>query len=245
MLSRNCQLRELEREVCGQDCQQLLECLKRREPSLGAFASWPDAVEFLLQGPNKDPGKDAVLRPILELRDSDPRRAVVLLFLFWRRLGWVYGWKQRLDPDATALWSNVTWVFMRVVEGLDVTRRRDRLIDKVINDVVNGLSREYRRSRVRSAREVPTDPQDPNGAIESDQRSSQDRRLASLLAERRLRRHLAAGRLSEADFFLLCGTYIYNHPLADCARELGLTPEAAKKRRQRAMKRLRPYEIQD
>lgn len=245
MPSRNTQLRTLEHEVCSSGCQELLERLQEHEPSLVGFTSWPEAAAFLARGSNKDAGKGEVLRPILEARDADSRWSVVLLFLFWHRLAWVHRLKRRLDEDPDELWANVTWVFTRAICRLDIDRRPDRLIDKVVNDVAKGLSREYGRSRRRSKLEEATDPQDPEGHIARDQRPTSDPEKDCRAAENRLRRHLDAGRLSETDFFLLCGTCIYGRPLADCARELSLTQEAAKKRRQRALKAIRPYEVRD
>ncbi len=53
-------------------------------------------------------------------------------------------------------------------------------------------------------------------------------------AQERLREHLNAGRITEADFLLLIGTRVYGKSVADCARETGLDYQVAKKRRQRA-----------
>ena len=50
----------------------------------------------------------------------------------------------------------------------------------------------------------------------------------------RLREHMEAGRISEADFLLLVGTRVYGKSVADYARETGLDYQVAKKRRQRA-----------
>ena len=58
----------------------------------------------------------------------------------------------------------------------------------------------------------------------------------------RLRRHMEAGRITEFDYLLLVGTRVYRKPLAEYAREVGVSYEKAKKRRQRAERKLREYE---
>ena len=51
---------------------------------------------------------------------------------------------------------------------------------------------------------------------------------------KRLRAHMDAGRITEADFLLLVGTRVYGRSVANYARETGLGYQVAKKRRQRA-----------
>ncbi|HHK41311.1 MAG TPA: hypothetical protein ENJ50_02735 [Planctomycetaceae bacterium] len=50
----------------------------------------------------------------------------------------------------------------------------------------------------------------------------------------RLREHVAAGRIAEVDLHLLVGTRLDGKGIRQCASELGISYEAAKKRRQRA-----------
>lgn len=54
----------------------------------------------------------------------------------------------------------------------------------------------------------------------------------------RLRALARAGRISRADFQILLGCYVYGRPLEKMARHLGVEYQAAKKRRQRAVKKL-------
>jgi hypothetical protein len=58
----------------------------------------------------------------------------------------------------------------------------------------------------------------------------------------RLRQHMNAGRITEADFLLLVGTRVYGKSVADYAREAGMTYQVAKKRRQRAEAAIRQFE---
>jgi len=57
-----------------------------------------------------------------------------------------------------------------------------------------------------------------------------------------LREHVAAGRLSEADYLLVVGTRKYVQSVADYARQNGLDYQVAKKRRQRAEAAIRQFE---
>ncbi len=59
-------------------------------------------------------------------------------------------------------------------------------------------------------------------------------RQAQELEIQRLREHMEAGRLSEADCLLLVGTRVYGQSIADYARVAGLDYQVPKKRRQRA-----------
>ena len=67
-------------------------------------------------------------------------------------------------------------------------------------------------------------------------------REAQELEIRRLREHVEAGRITEADYLLLVGTRVYGKPVADYAREKGLAYQAVKKRRQRVEAVIRGFE---
>ena len=69
-----------------------------------------------------------------------------------------------------------------------------------------------------------------------------DRRIAQEAEIERLRDHLAAGRITEADFLLIVGTRVYGQSIPAYARAAGLKKEAAKKRRLRAEAAIRHYE---
>jgi len=59
---------------------------------------------------------------------------------------------------------------------------------------------------------------------------------------KRLKEHMQAGRITEADFFLLVGTRVYGRSIAHYARAVGLNYQVAKKRRQRAEAAIRRFE---
>jgi hypothetical protein len=205
-------------------------------------------IAFMRRGTSRDLRKDQILRPIFEAHaeDEDPRWRAVLLAIFWPALGSIHFQKRHWDTDPDELWQSIVWIFLQVLCRVDVKRRPDRLVQKVFNDTVHRLCAEYRRVWNRADREVYPEPgqveamADLKGVdlAEIDRRREQEAEL------KRLREHLDAGRISEADFFLILGTRVYGRSIPDHARGTGLNPEAAKKRRQRAEAAIRRHETE-
>jgi hypothetical protein len=192
------------------------------------------------RGTSRDPDKDAVLLPIVQAHAEDhaPCWRTILLVIFWPGLESIWRRKRHWDSDPDALWANILWAFLQTVCRLDPSKRSSRLVQKVINDVFHRLHDEYRREWNRAARQTVTDPDELAGRDVEDKRGAaaatlwveQEARIAILKA------HRAAGRISDTDFLLLVGTQVYGRSLAECARESGLSYEAAKKRQQRAIR---------
>ena len=237
----------LEQEIGGEEYQPFLMRLKREHPFYRDLSTWGEVVAFMREGSSKDPLKDEVLRPILAAHavDGDPRWRTILLVIFWPGLRSICIRRRRLDAEPQELWANAVWAFLYTVCRLDPSKRPNRLVQKLVNDTAWRLGLEYRRERDRAAIEVPTDPElievlaggseDP-GFTELDIREEQKIRI------KRLREHLEAGRIGEADFNLLVGTRVYGKLLRECAEEAGLPYQTAKKRRQRAEAAIRGFE---
>lgn len=248
-VSRDAERRQLEWEILQEDHQAMLDRLRKGNPLLRGFGTWGDVVAFMRQGTSRDPGKDAVLLPIVQAhaQDHDQRWRRILMVIFWPGLEAIWRRKRYWDSDPDALWTNVTWAFLQTVCRLDPSRRSSRLVQRTINDVFHRLHDEYRRDWDRAAREVVTDPDELVGRDVEDGREAA---AAALWMEQEsriaiLKTHRAAGRISDADFLLLMGTQVYGRSLVECALESGLNYEAAKKRHQRAMKAIGgfpPYE---
>lgn len=226
---------------------ELIQDLKRHEPFLRRFATWADVIAFMRTGTATDPGKNEVLRPILQAHreDHDPRWRTILLAIFWPGLESICRKKEHWDDDADELWQNAVWTFLRVVCHLDVGRRPTRLAQKLVNDTIHKLHSEYRQRWDLTNPEIlagPNDIESLAGGVEGvdieaiDLRQAHERELA------RLRGHLDAGTINENDFLLLVGTRLYGESVADHAREVGLDYQVAKKRRQRAEARIRQSE---
>ena len=237
----------LEQELETGEYQRLLWRLQRVSPFLGGFDTWADVVAFMRRGTSDDPQKDKVLRPILRAHEQngDHRWRTILLVMFWPGLQSIFWQKARWDSDPHERWQRVVWSFLEVVCRLDIRRRRRRLVQKLINDTVNRLYRQYKRDWNQAALAPSMDPgllETLAGGVEHidfaifEERDAQEAEIA------RLRAHMEGGRIGEADFLLLVGTRVYGQALADYVREHDLDYEAAKKRRQRAEATIRRHE---
>lgn len=198
-------------------------------------------------GISKDPLKDEVLRPIFEAHadDKDPLWRTILLVIFWPGLESIH-WKKRfwdLDPDER--WQNIVWTFLQVVCRVDIKQRPNRLAQKVFNDTVHRFYEECQRSWAPTNGEIFAEPEEIEFLAAGPEYSpvaAFELREAQELEIRRLREHVEAGRITEADYLLLVGTRVYGKPVADYAREKGLAYQAVKKRRQRVEAAIRGFE---
>jgi hypothetical protein len=229
----------LEQELETDEYQRLLRDLHRRNPFLRQFMTWADVIVFMREGTSQDPRKDEILRPIFEAHatDKDPRWRAVLLTIFWPGLQSIHFRKRRWDPDPEELWHNLAWIFLEVLCRIDVRSRPKRLVQKVVNDTAHLLHDEYRRIWNRATREKAADPEEMeelSGFVDEIDTIYMELREIQELEIRRLRGHLEAGRITEADYLLLVGTRVYGKPVVDYAREMGLAYQAVKKRRLRA-----------
>lgn len=170
---------------------------------------------------------------LIERPPGSPVRA----YIHFQKRGW--------DPDHDERGQNIMWTFLQVLCRVDVKRHPDRLVQKVYNDTVHHLHDEYRRSWNRMNREFTADPEEIDalaGGVEGIDFAAIELREAQEIEIQRLREHLDAGRITEADFLLLIGTRVYGKSVADYARETGLDYQVAKKRRQRAEAVIRRFE---
>ena len=239
----------LEQELETAEYKELLTYLQREEPSLRQFRTWGDVLAFMHTGTSRDPRKDEVLRPILAAlgEDQDHRWQMILFTIFWLGLMSISRKKRRWDKnEPDELWQRIFWAFHESVCRIDLTCRRDRLVQWIYNTTVDRLREQYRRDWRRSNREVCSE----SGQIEqvADLKGIDlegiDRRIEQEIEIGRLRDHLVAGRISEADFLLLVGTRLYGQSIPEYARGAGLKIEATKKRRQRAEVRIRCHETE-
>jgi hypothetical protein len=247
-LSRNRDRERLEQELQSREYQELLRGLQREEPFLRQFETWATVIAFMRRGTSRDTRKDEVLRPILRAHaeDEDARWRAILLVIFWPALESIHFKKYHWDPVyPDELWSNILWTFFEVVCRVDVKRRPERLVSKIVNDVFHRLHDEYRRVWDRMKRETNVEQEEFDvlaggvgemGFAEVEFREQQE------VEVRRLRKHMEEGRISEADCLLIIGSRVYGQSIADYAREAGLGYQVAKKRRQRAEAVIRQFE---
>jgi hypothetical protein len=244
---KNNDRRNLQLELATEHYRQLLRTLQRKEPFFRRFNDWKDVIAFMRQGTSHNPQKDEILRPIFKAHDEDqdPGWRTILTAIFWPALESIHWKKRGWDPDPDDRWENILWVFVEVICRIDVTKRPCRLVQKVFNDTVHRLHDEYRREWVHMEREKATEAsqlEDLAPRAEDIGFAAIELRDAQEAEIRRLQQHMQEGRISEADFFLLVGTRVYGHSVADYAREARLGYQVAKKRRQRAEATIRRFE---
>ena len=257
MRSRHEDRERLELEIRGSAYQALLHELQQRHPFLRRFHTWDEVISFMRDETSTDPRKDEVLRPLFEAHaeDADPRWRTILMVIFWPGLESIHWKKRSWDRDPDERWQNIVWTFLQVVCRVDVKRRSDRLASKVINDTFHHLHDEYRRIWDRTERETSVEREELEAFVDTDELNAAlagevmgvnfaalELREAQELEILRLREHLEAGRITEADFLLLVGTRVYGKPVVDYAREMGLAYQVAKKRRQRAEAAIRRFQ---
>ena len=142
-------------------------------------------------------------------------------------------------------WQNVLAAFVEAVCRTSMARRSTHLAAKLISQTFHLLYEHYERSWKRSADEVvvDTDELDEKATdklgVDFERIDARERQGNEI---NRLRRHLRSGLLSNDDFHLLIESRILGKSLQDCARALGITYQAAKKRRLRAESILRQFE---
>jgi hypothetical protein len=197
-------------------------------------------------GSSRDPRKDDILRPIFGAHgeDQDPRWRTILLVIFWPGLEGIHRKKQHWDPAPDTLWSNITWGFLETVCRIDTRERPNRLVQKIINDTIHRLYGEYRHEWRRVEREVSLETDEFERLAGGDE--GLEMAAVELLDEkefevRELKRYLASGVISEADFFLALGTIVYGASLSEYSEQAGLSYETVKKRRQRLEAKIRRH----
>lgn len=245
--SRDRDRARLEQEIQTEEYQVLLADLQGQAQILQRFSTWADVIQFMRSGFSQDPRKDEILRPIFmsHADETDPRWRAILMTIFWPALKSIHAKKRHWDDDPDELWSNIVWTFLKVICRVNVKRRPDRLVQKVYCETVHHLYDEYKRIWKRSKREPAQGASEIEalaGAVDGIDFDAIDLRRAHERKVMRLRAHLDAGRISEADFLLLVGTRLYGQSIAEYASGAGLKTETTKKRRQRAEAAIRRYE---
>lgn len=198
------------------------------------------------QGSSRDTRKDLILRPILESHHAcpDARWVEILLLIFWPGLHSIIGKMRGRDPDLDALWTNVEWAFTRVIYGLDPAQRASGLAQKIYNDTAHYIRKEYAVQEQRWKCQVSTESPEVDKLLAGDDPGIADFELRDERdgQSRWLYERCHKGVISEEDRDLIDWTIVYGEPLADYCRRAGITYEVAKKRRQRALRKLREHE---
>jgi hypothetical protein len=247
-VSRDRDRERLEQELQTGEYQNLLQRLQKKEPLFRQFNTWADVLAFMHQGSSQDPSKDEILRRSLAAHgeDGDHKWRTILLALFWPGLRSIQAKKRYWDKDdPDELWQRIYWAFHQSVCRIDVARRRDHLVQRIYNATIHRLHDDYRRDWLHAEREAATAPEELialAGVCEGIDFEGINLRETCRKKIDRLRGHVRAGRITEADFLLLIGTRLYGQKISDYARGAGLNTETAKKRRQRAEAAIRRHD---
>lgn len=228
-----------------------LQAESRGSP-LRSFGTWVDVRRWLDEIDARSPSADTILRPVLVKVNRLPDEIWhdIMLFLFWRPLVLCRGYLKRLDEkEPDALDSYILWAFIRVLHNLNLDVRQVRLGQKILNDVQYDVRLFYKTDRELTAkfRQLLTQENTeddgergfPAPPIEDGAFAAVEHRHDSDWACARLDALVRQGRISETDYLILLGCYLYEEPLKEIAERLGLTYDAARKRRQRVAKYFR------
>lgn len=219
------------------------------DPPIVAFATWNDVSRWLVVAGVRAEAADVVLRPVLTAfrRGAGDAWYHALLFLFCPHLDQIARHLHRLDEDAAVLDSQVHWAFLQAVHRIDPERRRTGLGRKILNDVQHDVRQFYARENAlrkqfaRPANDGEDD--DPEALIdnlggEDPGFERADARHDANWARALLESLVDRGRLSEPDYLIFIGRYLYGHSLWDLAAQQGVSYAAARKREQRVRKLL-------
>jgi len=232
------------RDLQTETAHALLRKAQRRDQRFPQFTSWDEAIAFMHNAKEDAREKDAILRAIFSCRSEDghPTWGTVLLLFFWPGLLSLFRRTFRYDPDKDERWRAITATFLESVKRLDVERRPDRIASKLMNDTRSYLYEKYDRIWTHQDRQRQQEPgfwkRHMKSTATGHGKAGRDHHESAESVMQLLRKARAAGVLDEHDRYLLIGTILYGKSLADCACEIGLTYEAAKKRRQRAYRSL-------
>ena len=241
--------KRLERELQASVYRILLINFRDRCESVQDVGTWLDVEKVILGGSRDDPLNDQILLTILVALHQDKRSEwrSVLLLLFWRDLIWIWRLHERLDNDESARWANGLWAFSETICCFDPTQRRERITQKIRNDTIHQVKRNYSSQLSRMSRFVSLEPEEDSDEGEARELVSPEdfdwtemvRRQEERDGVRVLEILAARGDITNRDLPLLIGTCIYGETLDSCAREEGISKAAAKKRRQRALASIR------
>jgi DNA-directed RNA polymerase specialized sigma24 family protein len=233
--TRECLLREL-----GETgFRELLGKLQQTHRLYRHFETWGEVIGFMHGRSADDPLNDEILRPILEAhaRDGDPRWRHVLMTIFWPGLVSVQRRLRKMERSGTDCAQDVDVMFLEVLLRLDLEKRSERFLQKILNETYHRLHTEYRRRHKRMGREIPTDPDVVIAMVGSyetdldellDRREQEEREIARY---QELARH---GVIPPRDVDLLIETRVRGLNVGEYARRTGKSYETLRKRRQRA-----------
>jgi hypothetical protein len=219
---------QLTARIARHDQYQYFQTIRSRQPDLQRFADIGALLGFQ-QSAGPDPGaRNAVLRALVAEAQADtgssPTAATVLLLALWPGLDAVHGRMIRCyrhDPDA--LVADLTGGLAVGIGNIDLGR-----VTQVAATLVMNLERDLKRA-LQKDHHIFIRP------LEDCEVVGADRDLECRLQEHDLHRLLGP------DAPLVAAVALHGATQAEAARMLGIEPEAARKRYQRALRRLEAF----
>lgn len=212
-----------------------------------SIVSWSEYALLVQSVDVQSPEADAVLEPLLRLVRRDPRArqqlGSVLLAVLWDSLEQLHRLKRRWCPDEDERWARILFNFARAANLVWARRRTDRIAKRLLGETARLLYREAKRDWKRYGLEQRTEPGELARRIHDGTGMEHARLEFQRWAEQKrcsLVEEVRAGRIAEADLFLLISRHIYGRSLAESAEALGLDYETARKRLWRAERRRKP-----
>ncbi len=227
----------LEGELGSTSYQEHFEAMRQSVSQLGQCRTWQDITDHLRAHLGDEALWDDVTRVACThyAAGKDNRWHTILLAIYWPKLEALFTKRFGWDRQSSDLWQNLAVAFLRTLSSVNLARRCDRLTQYICNRTSYLLYQQYHRVWDREAIEQTTETGDlPSGVI--DETTTDDGEQDQILECRRM---LETADLSPLDIHILIATRIYGHTLADVSKDIGLSVQAAKKRRQRAESRAR------
>lgn len=243
LISENKVLLEMD-TGCGGSLD-LLRQLQSRVPAIGACQTWREIARFIRPNTTDDTLRERILAATLQLhrRHRDQQSAQVLVLLMWQvlvrshRVGWSW------DRDGEDLWQNTMLQFLRVLAECDPPCSRVSHLTRVFHKTVGRVRKQYQRAwRLAAAERAMLNAMNANQFVVHhagfncvDDEDELQHGLALL------HRGVESGLIRETDRDLILTAGQSGISLRNLSKKIGISYDAAKKRRQRAGKRLREF----
>jgi hypothetical protein len=233
------QWRKLKKELSS--CHGLLKELQNYEFSFKKFNSWYEVIDQFKKTSWYIPQSDLILKPILQLtrRNNDPRWNIVWTALFWHVLESIFLKKIKFNIDhMDDLWQNINWAFLEVVYSLNIGKYKHNYAYLIYIKILNSLYTTYQLLQDVDRHEQCVDSMELVGLIGY----ADDAVFDELKITIYLRSYLLQGVITKTEYHLLERTLRYHELISECAGSLGLGYEAAKRQRQRALRKIQKIE---
>lgn len=235
---------DLDREISSPPSEALFLQFITKLPSehRNDLGGWSDLRETLEQIGFKPEKSDPLIRAIIQGYQDDGEVAWngVAVHLFWRPLCRIHRGLLGRD-ESHILFAEIHWRFLAALSRFDLSRRTNHLGKKLLNDTWSDTRRSYRNFHGQHVQFLE-DEIDEDPCLRTTSHYWDRREIESAIdrhwAIERLRLLVRDGSLTRTDFQILLGCHLYSRSISEMADNLCISYGVAKKRRQRAEKKL-------